>query len=177
MKLFLLTGLLMANNMVFAAGKGTGSPADLIPAFINLFILLSFLIWILKKPAQNYYREKSDGVKNLLERASVKAKESQMMMDAQKKKIDNVAEEIDTIFLDADKSITKFETDYKNEVSERIEKMKQDAAAKIEAEKKQAFNKLNNNFLDEVIGKAKTYIKGNPELASKATDSALEGLK
>ena len=59
----------------------------------------------------------------------------------------------------------------------RIEKMKQDAAAKIEAEKKQAFNKLNNNFLDEVIGKAKTYIKGNPELASKATDSALEGLK
>ncbi|MBC75731.1 MAG: hypothetical protein CME64_06925 [Halobacteriovoraceae bacterium] len=177
MKLFLLATLVMLNGTAIAAGKGTGSPADLIPAFINLFILLSFLTWILKKPARNYYTEKSDNIKNLLERASVKAKESQMMMDAQRKKIDNVAEEIDTIFVDADKSITKFEADYKAEVSERIDKMKQDAAAKIEAEKKQAFNKLNNNFLDEVIGKAKSHIKSNPELSTKATNSALEGLK
>ena len=66
MKLFLLTGLLMANNMVFAAGKGTGSPADLIPAFINLFILLSFLIWILKSPHRTTTEKNLMGLKTYL---------------------------------------------------------------------------------------------------------------
>ena len=177
MKFLLLASLVLTSGIATAAGKGTGSPTDLIPAFVNLFILFSFLVWVLKKPLGNYYSEKSEDIKNVLERASVKAKEAEMMMQAQRKKIDNVAQEIDRIFVESDQTITTFETTYKTEVDERIAKMKEDAAAKIEAEKKAAFNKLNSNFLDAVIAKAKTYIKSNPELSSSATNNILEGLK
>lgn len=177
MKFLLLASLALTSSIATAAGKGTGSPADLIPAFVNVFILFSFLVWVLKKPLKNYYSEKSENIKNVLERASVKAKEAEMMMQAQIKKIENVAQEIDRIFVESDQTISSYETSYKQEVDERIAKMKEDASAKIAAEKKEAFNKLNSNFLDVVIAKAKTYIKGNPELSSSATNSILEGLK
>lgn len=175
MKLLLLCNLLIASGYANAAGKGT--MLDLIPAFINLFILVGILFFILRKPVSNYYTQKSDNIKNVLERASVKAKEAEMMMEAQKKKIDGVASEIDKIHQESEASVASFKTVYIKEVDERIAKLKEDAALKIEAEKKEQVNKLNNSFLDEVIAKAKSMIKSDPSLANQATDKVLEGLK
>lgn len=177
MKFLLLGGLILGSGAASAAGDGHGSPADLIPAFINLFILLSILVWVLRKPIKNYYTGKSEDVKNILERASVKAKEAEMMMEAQRKKINGVADEIDGIYKETESSISKYKVDYANEVEERISKLKEDAAMKIEAEKTEQMNRLNSNFLDEVIARAKKAIKENPELGSKATEKTLEGLK
>ncbi|MEX0799239.1 MAG: ATP synthase F0 subunit B [Bacteriovoracaceae bacterium] len=177
MKFLLLGNLFLAAGAASAAGKGAGSPLDLVPGFVNLTILLAFLIWVLKKPISNYFVGKSENVKSILERASVKAKEAEMMMNAQQKKINSVADEIDKILTDADQSVESFKSEFKTEVDERITKMKEDAALKIEAEKKEQLNKLNNSFLDEVIARAKTHIRENPESRTNATDKALEGLR
>lgn len=177
MKLFLLAGLLLASSVANAAGDGHGSATDLIPAFTNLFILFGVLFYVLRKPVKNYYVEKSEDIKSVLERASIKAKEAEMMMEAQKKKIDSVADEIDKIYKETDETIVKFKKDYAAQVDHRIVKLKEDAASKIEAEKKEQINKLNSNFLDTVILKAKDHIKGDPSLSSNATDKILEGLR
>lgn len=177
MKVLLLSGLSLASGVAYAAGNGQGSAMDLIPGFLNLSILLVILFLILKKPVKEHYQAKSDSVKNVLERASVKAKEAEMMMQAQQKKIDGVADEIDRLYKDTDESIAKYKVEYAATVDERIAKMKEDAASKIEAEKTEQINKLNSSFLDEVISKAKVTIKANPELSNEATNKALEGIK
>lgn len=174
MKPLLLCNLLLASSLAHAAGKGT--MMDLVPAFINLFILVAILFYVLRKPVKNYYASKSENVKNILERASVKAKEAEMMMEAQKKKIENAAGEIDGIHGETEKNIAAYKTSYAKEVDERIVKLKEDAASKIEAEKIEQINKLNSSFLDDVIAKTKRVIKNDPDLAGKATEKTLEGL-
>ncbi len=177
MRVLLLSGVLLASGFAYASENGHASATDLVPAFINLSILVVLLIYVLKKPVKEHYEAKSDAVKNVLERASVKAKEAEMMMQAQQKKIDGVASEIDKMYQDTDESIAKYKVEYAAEVDERIAKMKEDAASKIEAEKTEQINKLNSSFLDEVIAKAKSTIKSNPELSNEATNKALKGIK
>lgn len=177
MKLLLLGSFILASEMAFAAGSAEGTMLDLIPAFINLFILLGILGYILRKPVKNHYVEKSNGVRTVLERASVKAKEAEMMMEAQKKKINGVASEIDRIYKETEENIRKYKSGYSADVDERIVKMKEDAALKIEAEKTEQMNRLNSSFMDEVISRAKSFIKNNPELGNQATNKVLEGLK
>lgn len=178
MKVLLLSGVLLASGFAYAAGDGGhASATDLIPAFFNLSVLVIILFFVLKKPVKEHYEEKSNSVKNVLERASVKAKEAEMMMQAQQKKIDGVADEIDRLYKETDESIAKYKVDYAAQVDDRIAKMKEDAASKIEAEKTEQINKLNSSFLDEVIAKAKSTIKSNPELSNEATNKALKGIQ
>lgn len=160
-----------------AAGGAHGTAMDLIPAFINISILFGILGFVLRKPVKAYYNSKSEEVSNILERASIKAKEAEMMMEAQRKKVESVAGEIEQLYKDTDERIATFKKDYASEVDNRIEKLKEDAAQKIEAEKAEQMNKLNSTFLDDVIEKAKAYIKKNPALGNEATDKVLEGLK
>lgn len=158
-----------------AAGSGEGSPIDLIPGFVNLAILLSILGYLLRKPLATYFTKKSDEIRGTLERASAKAKEAEMMMSAQKKKVEGVRSEVEQIKNEAKKRIAHFQSSCKQEIDQRIEKMKEDAAQKIESEKKEEIEKLNSNFLDEVILSAKSQIRSDKEMQKNATSNILRG--
>lgn len=174
---FLVLVLLSGSVLASGGGEGHGSPADLISSFFNVIVLGAFLIWKLKGVFKKHFSNKSKEVSEIMERANVKAKEAQMMMDMQKKKIENLNSEISKLNSDVTTDIENFKEDYSKEITERINKLKSDASAKIETEKQELANELNETLVDSVIAKAKEAIKNDSSLNSKATASILEGLK
>ncbi len=166
--------LVISSDIALAAG-GTG-PSSLIPAAVNVTILIVALVFLLRKPASEFFNNKSATVSEMLERASAKAKEAEMMMQAQKKKAEGMEAEIKKLESEAEDLISGFEKQYTAEVQERISKMKEDASVKIEAEKKELMNELNSNLLDLVISKTKTTIKSDKSIAANATKNIVEGL-
>lgn len=145
--------------------------------FFNVALLASLLFWKLKTPVKDFFKNKSESIAEIMERANVKAKEAEMMMQMQRKKIDGMHSEIQRIHSDAQVEIETYQKFYVKDIDQRIEKLKTDAALKIEAEKKQLTDQLNNLLLDEVLKKTKETIKNNKELGEKATSNALEGLR
>ena len=169
--------MLVMSGSAFAAGDGHGGPMDLIAPAVNLSILLGFLAYKLKGPASNFFSGKSASVSEMMERASVKAKEAEMMMQMQSKKMEGANEEISKIESDVDSEISKFKTAYESEVQERIRKMKEEAGLKIEAEKKELLDELNSTLLDQVIAKTKATLKNDNTLNENATKGIVEGIK
>jgi F0F1-type ATP synthase membrane subunit b/b' len=169
--------LLALSSTVFAAGDGHGSPSDLISSFFNVFLLGGFLVWKLKGVFKKHFTEKSESVSEIMERASVKAKEAEMMMQMQQKKIDGMTQEISKINSDVAVDVERFKNDYSKEVQDRITKLKNDAAQKIESEKKELANELNETLIDSVISKAKVALNKDKKLNEQATSKILEGLR
>lgn len=169
--------LLTLSGTAFAAGSGQGSPTDLIPSFFNVIVLGALLIWKLKGVFKKHFTTKSESISEIMERASVKAKEAEVMMEMQKKKIDGMNEEISKINSDVAVDVEKFKNDYSSDVQERIRKLKNDAALKIDAEKQELANELNEKLIDSVIAKTKNILKNDKGLNDQATSKVLEGLK
>jgi F0F1-type ATP synthase membrane subunit b/b' len=162
------------SGVAFAAG-GTG-PSSLLPAAVNVTLLICALVYFLRKPAKDLFNKKSTDISEMLMRASSKAKEAEMMMEIQRKKNEGSEKEVETLESEQVSLVKSFEQSYISEVKDRVTQMKEDAGQKIEAEKKELINELNSNLLDLVIEKAKGQIKNNKSLADNATKNIVEGL-
>ena len=171
---YLVTGLSILIDSAFAAGNGGhGSVTDLIAPFVNVAVLGGFLAWKLKKPLSDYFSKMSEDISNTLERASLKSKEAEVMLQAQQKKMATVDSETKEILRQAEQEVKNYEKNYAREVEEKSFKLKTDATAKIEAERKAMIGALNASLLDEVIARAKTTIKGNKDFQNKASAKIL----
>jgi F0F1-type ATP synthase membrane subunit b/b' len=169
---------LMVTGTALAGGKGGhGNIADLIPPAVNFFILVTFLVIKLKAPIRNLFIKKAEAISETLERANVKSKEAQVMLETQQKKLSNLDNEIKTINEDAEKEIATFNTSYADEMTVRAQKLKQDAAAKIEAERKALFEKVNSKLIDNIIAKASSTLKTNNDLRSKINKKITQEIK
>jgi F-type H+-transporting ATPase subunit b len=177
MKVVVALLAVLVSGAAFAAGDGHApGPGSLIAPAINVAILLGGLIYLLRTPARDFFASKSTTVAEMLERASSKAKEAEMMMEVQRKKASGVEAEVNALTTENAKVIKNYETEYALEVESRIEKLKEDAAQKIEAEKKELLGDLNSKLLDLVIAKAKTQIKSDAKLANNSTNNIIKGL-
>lgn len=153
-----------------AAGNGGhGHLSDLIAPLVNVVVLVGFLVWKLKKPLSDHFTAKAEEIANTLERASLKSKEAEVMLQAQQKKMAVVENEVKEILRQAEVEVKNYEKNYAREMEEKSFKLKTDASAKIEAERKSLISALNASLLDEVIAKAKTTIKGNKDFQHKAS--------
>jgi len=149
---FLLSGV------AYAAGDGHGGgPETLISSAVNLSLLLGFLIWKLKGPMKTMFVSKSTDTKEMIERAASKAKEAQMMIETQKKKSESVDAEISKLEKESTEQLAKFEQDYKVDVEKRVNKLKEDAGQKIEAEKKELLDNLNSQLLSAIALKTSAF--------------------
>lgn len=166
---------LLISSSVYAGGD-TG-PGDLAYPAINLIILFSLLIYKIKTPISNMFKDKSESIKGMIDSAAVKAKEAEMMMEMQSKKMAGSDEEIAKLESEANEIVSKFESEYKADVDTRISKMKEEAGNKIEAEKKELLDQLNASLLDQVLNKAKDKLKTDKGLSDSATAKILEGVK
>lgn len=174
---FLTTFALFTSTAALAAGDAHSSAADLIAPAVNVALLAGFLIWKLKKPLSDSFTKKSEDVTNTLERASLKSKEAQMMLENEQRKIANLSAEMKSITDQAEADVRSYETSLQKETDDKIQKLKADAAAKVAADKKAIMDELNAQLLGEVIAKTKTTIKSNKDLQSKASTKLLQGLK
>ena len=166
--------LLLVTNDAFAAG---GGPTDLIAPAVNVTILASIIIYLIKDKLKLYFSEKSESTQKMIDRAATKAKEAQMMMEVQRKKIEGAEDEIKKLNDDANKFLETYEAQYKSDVDERIQKLKEDAGQKIEAEKRQLLEELNSNLLDLVISQSKEMMKKDGNLSEAATKRIIESMK
>jgi F0F1-type ATP synthase membrane subunit b/b' len=171
---FLALGLTKAYG---AAGGGHhGSVSDLIAPAINVGILLGVLIWKLKGPLKQHFISKSEEVANTLERASLKSKEAQMMLENEQRKMSNLRNEIKSIQQQAENDVLTFEKKLSKETEDKTQKLKADANAKIQADKKAIMDELNTELLGQVIAKTKSTIKTNKDYQNKVSTKLLQGL-
>ena len=170
--------LILVPGLLFASGSShsNGHATDLFPAFVNVSLIIAFMVWKLKKPFTEYFNKKSKNISEVLERASIKAKEAEMMMKMQKEKNDNLKKEIDSINKDLSDMTHKYKSNYEQEVIARVNQLKKDATSRVEAEKRELFNELNGILITEVISKSKDKIKNDPNLNTKATQAMIQRL-
>jgi F0F1-type ATP synthase membrane subunit b/b' len=173
--------LALSITKAYAAGGGGGaehhgSVFDLIAPAVNVGILLGVLVWKLKGPLKNYFVSKANDVSNTLERASLKSKEAQMMLEGETRKMTNLANEIKTIHQQSENEVLSFEKNLSKENQDKIQKLKSDSNLKIQADKKVIMDELNAELLGQVIKKTKTTIKTNKEYQNKVSSKLLQGL-
>lgn len=184
MKILVILSLLISVSVEASSGGGHHGPTtweEFLPSLFwpsfNVVLLGAALYWKLKEPIRNFFKNKSQNISEIMERANLKAKEAEMMMQIQRKKLDGMEDEIKKIHSDVNSEVEIFKEAYIKDVDNRIEKLKVDASSKIQAEKNQLTNQLNEMLLNEVIEKAKTTIKSNKDLGQDATSKILEGLR
>ena len=172
----LFTFVLFGFEEAFAAGNGHGSIFDLFAPAVNVSILIGLLVWKLKAPLKNYFSSKSEEISNTMERASLKSKEAQLMLEGEKRKSDNLSHELKSIHQQAENDIIQFEKTVSKETDDKILKLKTDADLKIKADKKAVMDELNAELLNQVILKTKSTIKTNKEYQNKVSTKLLQGL-
>ena len=164
-------------SKAWGAGNGHhGSVTDLIAPFVNVAILVGFLVWKLKTPMKNHFDAKATEVANTLERASLKSKEAQILLENEERKLSNLTKEITAITQQADNDVLSFEKNLSKEIEDKSHKLKTDADSKIRADKKALLDELNNELINQVISKTKTTIKTNKDYQSKVSNKLLQGL-
>lgn len=168
--------LALSISKVYAAGGGHGSVTDLIAPAVNVGILLGVLAWKLKGPLKNYFTNKSQEVANTLERASLKSKEAQMMLEGEERKMANLQNELKSIHSSSENDVLTFEKNLSKETEDKTHKLKADANSKIQADKKAVMDELNAELLNQVISKTKTTIKTNKDYQNKVSTKLLQGL-
>jgi F-type H+-transporting ATPase subunit b len=166
----------MLPTVTFAAGDGHGSPIDLIPPAINFFLLFGFLVYKLKKPIQNAFIKKAKDISDSMDRANVKAKEAQAKLEIQKNKLLNLDKEIISLKESTEREVQSFEKRYKEEIDLKSMKLKQDAALKLEAERKANLNKMNTEMVDLIISSAKLKVKQDQGLKNKINNKIVQGI-
>ena len=154
-------------------GAHHGSVTDLLAPLVNVLVLAGFLVWKLKKPMSDMFTKQADEISNMLERASLKSKEAEVMLQSQEKRMANLESEVKEISRSTENEIKTFEKNYAREVEEKSYKLKTDATAKIEAERKAITDELHATLLDEVISKTKSTIRGNKDYQAKASSRML----
>lgn len=163
-------------SKVYAAGGGHGSLSDLIAPTVNVAILLGVLVWKLKGPLKNYFVNKSQEVANTLERANLKSKEAQIMLEGEERKMNNLQTEIKAIQQQSETEVLVYEKNLSKETEDKTHKLKADANLKIQADKKAMLDELNTELLNEVIAKTKSTIKTNKDYQNKVSNKLLQGL-
>jgi F-type H+-transporting ATPase subunit b len=161
-------------------GHGGGHHAsitDLIAPAINVGILFAALIYLTKDKLRNYFITKSEEIANTIERADIKSKEAQVMLETQKSKMAGVEAEIKNIHTQAETEVANFESNLSKETSDKLAKLSHDSEAKINADKKLMLDELNAELLQQVISKTKNTIKSNKDYQSKVSSKMLQGLK
>jgi F-type H+-transporting ATPase subunit b len=175
----ILLALLAAasSTEALAGGDGHGSPLDLIAPAVNVIILVGFLVWKLKAPLRNHFVAKSEDVSNTLERANLKSKEAQLMLENEQKKLNNLQAEMSTLAQQSDAEVAQFEKKLARETEEKTQKLKADAASKIEADKKALLDELNEQLLNDVIAKTKQTIKSNKDMQATASSKLMQRIQ
>lgn len=168
---------LVVTSSAFAAGNGGhGSVSDLIAPAVNVAILAGFLLWKLTTPLRNHFNKMSTDVASTIERASLKSKEAQMMLENEQRKAASLSNELKLIQDQSEKDVQAFEKKLALETEEKTHKLKSDANLKIQADKKAMMDELNAELLNQVIQKTKSTIKTNKDYQTKVSSKLIQGL-
>lgn len=167
-------------STVQAASKGAQnepSIADLTYPAINFIVLASFLIWKLKGPLKEMFNKKSSEVQTLMSSAAQKNKDAETRLADLQGKMKNLESEVNKIVSEYHSDVANFTTTQASETQSVIARTKRDLESKLEGEKNDVVEKMNQDLLNNVIAKTQETIKNNGDMKNRATKNIVSGLR
>ncbi len=168
--------LILLQSITLAAGKGSGSIADLAVPAGNFILIFAFLFWKLKPVIKRHFEENAVKIKELVDLAQKRDKEAQLKLESYQEKMNNVSSECEKIIESAKTDAANFEESYLKEMEAAVAKATKDSEHKLESEKNSMIRHLNESLLDEVISITKNKIQGDAGLGSKTTEKLLKNI-
>lgn len=163
-----------------AAGNGAHhepSIKDLIYPAINFLLLAGFLVWKLKGPMKDMFDKKASDVQSLMTSAAQKNKDAEEKLKNLQSKMANLPAELSKIQKDYEGDVATFITTQAGETQSVIARSKRDYESKIEGEKNELVEKLNEDLLNSVIAKTQQTINGNGDMKKSATTKIVSALR
>lgn len=93
----ILSLALSANDLWAARDEGGGITGEVFWQIVSFVLLVTLLIYVLKKPVRAFLLKRQGEIKNSLEQSAKKEEESQAHFDKWEKKLHSLSEEIDNL--------------------------------------------------------------------------------
>lgn len=169
---------ILVSGAVYAAGgeHGGGHILDLLPKVVNFGLVFGFMLWKIKKPVSDMFTKNSKDIASLFQVAQQKDKEAQAKLETYEQKLARVNDEKNRIVEAAKEEASAFEKKTAAETAATLEKMKNDHAAKVQAEQNALTAKLGADLIEEVIAKTKSTVKSSKDNQDKATKNLMAEL-
>ena len=163
-----------------AAGDGVNhepSIKELMYPAINFAVLVGFLIWKLKKPLSEMFKKQASEVEGLMSSAAQKNKDAEERLKSLTAKMSNLNAELAKIQRDYESDVVTYKANQANETQATITRTQRDLEKKLEGEKKELLEKINEELLNNVIAKTQQTISGNGDMKKRATSNIVSGLR
>ena len=164
----------------FAAGDGAHhepSIKELMYPAINFAVLVGFLVWKLKKPLGDMFTKQASEVEGMMSSAAQKNKDAEERLKLLTDKMSNLNAELAKIQKDYEADVVTFTTNQAGETQATILRTQRDLEKKLEGEKKELLEKINEELLNNVIAKTQQTISGNSDMKKRATSNIVSGLR
>ncbi|MBY0413425.1 MAG: hypothetical protein K2Q18_04640 [Bdellovibrionales bacterium] len=170
----------LVSGAAFAAESGAHhepSIKDLLAPTVNFVVLLGFLIWKLKTPTKEMFDKKATEVQSLMNSAAQKNKDAEERLKGLQTKMANLGSELSKIQKDYESDVLNFTKTQSEETQSTITRTKRDFENKLEGEKNDLVEKLNEDLLNSVIAKAQQTISANSDMKNRATSKIVSELR
>lgn len=160
-----------------SGGHHEPSIKDLMYPAINFTVLAAFLVWKLKNPMREMFNKQASDVESLMNSAAKKNKDAEERLKKLQSKIDGLDCEVSKIQKDYESDVANFTAATSTETQSLIARTHRDLIHKLEGEKKELVEKLNEELLNNVIEKTKQTINGSVDMKNRATSKIVSELK
>lgn len=150
---------------------------DLMYPAINFAVLAGFLIWKLTKPMKEMFNKNASEVESLMNSAAQKNKDAEERLKTLTAKMSNLGSEVTKIQNDYESDVKTFTQTQAEETQAHITRTQRDLDKKLEGEKNELVEKLNEDLLNNVIAKTKQTINGNADMKTRATSKIVSELR
>ena len=174
---FMFIALMATVQASESAAHHEPSLKDLMYPAINFVVLLAFLIWKLKAPMKKMFDDKAADVQSLMNSAAQKNKDAEERLKTLQAKMANLAPEVAKIQKDYESDVATFTQTQTQETQSLISRTQRDFENKLEGEKNELVEKLNEDLLNSVIAKTQQTINGNSDMKTRATSKIVSELR
>jgi F0F1-type ATP synthase membrane subunit b/b' len=150
---------------------------DLMYPAINFTVLVGLLVWKLKGPMKETFNKKAEEIKSLMTTAAQKNKDAEVKLADLQSKMKNLDSEVNKIVSDYHSDVANFMKAQAEETQVTIARTKRDFESKLEGEKNELVEKLNQDLINSVIAKTQETIRSNGDMKNRATQKIVSELR
>lgn len=172
-----LAALSTSTAMAAVGAHHEPSIKDLMYPAINFAVLVGFVVWKFKTPLSEMFTKKSNDVSSLMQSAAQKNRDAEAKLKTLKDKMANLGSELNKIQKDYETDVLTFTQTQAVETQTTIARTKRDFESKIEGEKNELVEKLNEELLNSVIAKTQQTINANADMKNRATSKIVSELR
>jgi F-type H+-transporting ATPase subunit b len=147
--------ILIAMPLTAFASESESAGAHMLWRVIDFIIFASLIVYFLRKPVANYFRNRKKQIFEEIENAKKAKEEAQQALNEAQSLLSKLSSEIENIINTYKQMGEKEKEDYANMAKELEEIFKR----RLEQEKTMILNKAYKDFIDKVISKAITKAK------------------